>query len=102
MMFRMRQEERADHIYTALTALASPDRPDRLALIGRAAIAINKEDGASALEMLRAAMEGMVLSSRQAVLHLMKAQALMLEGREGEARAARDEYMFLAEKRNNG
>lgn len=96
MMLRMGQEERAGCIYAALAGLASREHPDRLALAGMAAVAISEGRGAEALEHLRAAMSGAHLSSRQAVLHLMKAQAFWLEGRREEARAALDEYLFLA------
>lgn len=98
MMLRMGQDERAERLYAALAALAPEGRPDRHALTGLAAVAINRGDGARALDCLRAAMEGAALSSRRAALHLMKAQALWLEGREAEARAARDEYLFLVGK----
>ncbi|WP_294446098.1 hypothetical protein [uncultured Mailhella sp.] len=95
MMLRMGQEDRAARIYAALASLATPENPDRLALAGTAAVAISEGRGAKALEALRGAMGGAPLSSRQAVLHLMKAQAFWLEGRKEEARAALDEYLFL-------
>ena len=93
MMLRMGQEDRAGRIYAAL---APQQAPDRLALAGLAAVAISRGNGAAALESLRGAMSGAVLSSRQTVLHLMKAQAFWLEGRREEARACLDEYLFLA------
>lgn len=96
MMLRMGQQDRAGRIYAALAALAPQNAPDRLALAGLAAVAISAGDGAGALEALRSAMSGAALSSRQAVLHLMKAQAFWLEGRREEARASLDEYLFLA------
>ena len=40
-------------------------------------------------------MDGAVLSSKHAALYFMKAQALRLEGRNVEAEAAKDEYLFL-------
>ena len=98
MLFRMGQEGRAQTIYEGLAALAPAHKPDRQALAGLAAIAIDKGEGAKALELLRAAVEGAVLSSRHAALYLMKAQALWLEGRTAEAEAARDEFLFLKEK----
>ena len=98
MLFRMGQEERARKIYAGLVSLAPEGKPDRNALTGLAAVAISRGEGASALEYLRAAMEGAALSSRRATLLLMKAQALWLEGRTAEAEAARDEFLFLKEK----
>lgn len=96
MMLRMGQIERAGRLYDALVHLAPEGSPDRLALAGAAAAAIGEENGAKALEALRGAMGGAALSSRKAVLHLMKAQALWLEGRREEARASLNEYLFLS------
>ena len=96
MMLRMGQLVRAGRIYAALAALSPRENPDRLALAGMAAVAISEGRGAEALEDLRGAMSGVHLSSRQTVFHLMKAQAFWLEGRKEEARAALDEYLFLA------
>jgi len=98
MLFRMGQVNRAHKIYAGLSASTPQNRPDRRALIGLAAIAIEKGEGAKALDYLRAAMQGMALSSRHAALCLMKAQALWLEGRKAEAEAARDEFLFLRGK----
>ena len=95
MLFRMGQESRARRIYAGLSALSSEKKPDRKALIGLAAIAVENGEGAKALEYLRSAMDGAVLSSKHAALHFMKAQALRLEGRNAEAEAAIDEYFFL-------
>ena len=95
MLFRMGQEKRARKIYAGLAALAPEKKPDRMALAGLAAIAIESGEGGRALEYLRAAMDGAVLSSKHAALHFMKAQALWLEGRTAEAEAAKDEYLFL-------
>ena len=57
LMFRMGQETRARKIYAGLNALAPHEKPDRKALTGLAAIAIEKEEGAKALEYLRAETE---------------------------------------------
>ncbi|MBQ4615346.1 MAG: hypothetical protein IJB29_01330 [Mailhella sp.] len=102
MLFRMGQEDRARKIYAALASLAAAGRPDRHALTGLAAIAIERGEGAEALEYLRAAMDGAALSSKKAALFLMKAQALWLEGRTAEAQAARDEFLFLTEQNSRG
>ena len=102
MLFRMGQEERARKIYAGLVSLAPEGKPDRNARTGLAAVAISRGEGASALEYLRAAMEGAALSSRRATLLLMKAQALWLEGRITEAQAARDEFLFLSDRTSKG
>jgi hypothetical protein len=41
-------------------------------------------------------MKGAPLSSREVTLHLLKAQALWLQGRKEEAQVARDEYLYLS------
>ncbi len=96
MLYRMGQEERAGRLYRGLLALSGSSRPDKLACAGLAAIDIGRGDGASALAHLRPVLSNVVLSSRQAVFLFMKAQALWLERRETEARAALNEYLFLA------
>ncbi len=95
MFFRMGLMERAGRIYDGLRALSSPGQPDRLALAGLAAIALEKGNGATALGYLRQILGAGALPSRQAVFLLLKAQALWLEGRKEESRAALDEYLFL-------
>ena len=49
MLYRMRQEGRARRIYAGLAALSPAQKPDRKALIGLAAIAIENGEGAEAL-----------------------------------------------------
>ena len=95
LMFRMGRGDSATRIYGTLVTLS--DGSDRRALAGLAALDIERGDGARALAHVRAAMDG-PLSTRDAVLYLLKAQALWLEGRQAEARAARDEYIFLVGK----
>ncbi len=96
MLFRMGQEERARRIYDGLRALSSPGHPDRTALAGLAAIAIGRGDGGAALKFLDRAIEEGALPSRHAAFFFMKAQALWMEGRKAESRAALDEYLFLS------
>ena len=94
LLLRMGLYDRAGRVYAAL--VADPDQVDRLAHAGLAATELERGEGRTALEQLHAAMSGGALSSRQAALHLMKARALWMEGRKDEARAAVDEYLYLA------
>ena len=96
MLYRMGQEERAGRLYRGILAMSGDGQPDRLACAGLAAIDIGRGDGASALKNLRPVLSNAVLPSRQAVFLFMKAQALWLEKREPEARAALNEYLFLS------
>ncbi len=101
MLFRMKREESARTIYEALSSLAPSGQPDRLALAGLAAIALGKGKGAAALNFLKPVLAGKALSTRQAVFHLMKAQALWLENRKEEARSALNEYLLMTGRERN-
>lgn len=102
MMLRMGRHESARRIWAALASLAPASRPDRHALTGLAAVAIEQGDGARALDCLRMVMEGTALSSRKAPLLLMKAQALQLEGRLVEAQAVCEEFIFITDNAQKG
>ena len=103
LLFRMGLEERAKRVYEAIAELSKPgDADHRLALTGLAAVAIEAGDGAAALAALRDVMKGRSLSTRDAALWLMKAQALWMQGRREEAAAARDEYLHLCGRRAGG
>jgi len=95
MLFRMGLDERAGRVYAALAATEREDAPDRKAHAALAAVAIRRGDGEKALAELEKAMGG-GLSTRGAAMLLMKAQALWIAGRKSEARAAVDEYMYVA------
>lgn len=96
LLFRMGQEARAKRIYEAIAELSEPGSADwRLARAGVAAIAVETGDGTTALAALRDAMKGASLSTRDAALWLLKARALWMQGRREEAKAARDEFLYL-------
>lgn len=95
--FRMGRNDAAKRIFTAILA-ASPDEVDHLSRQSHAllaAVAIEDGKGEAALRHLHAAMDGVLLSSREAVLHLLRARALWLLERRDEARDAVQSYMFL-------
>ena len=96
LLFRMGQGERAARIYEAIAELSDPESSDwRFAQEGIAAARIELGDGEAALAAVKAAMKGRSLSTKEAALHLMKAQALWLMGRKDEAQASRDTYIAL-------
>ena len=96
LFYRMGLEDRARRVYEALAELSEAGTADRrFACAGLAAVAIESGDGPEALVRIREALSGGPLSSRDAALHLLQAQAFWLEGRQDEARAARDEYLRL-------
>ncbi|MBQ3892348.1 MAG: hypothetical protein ACQGQP_00300 [Desulfovibrio sp.] len=101
MLFRMGQEERAQRIYDGLRALSVPGHPDRMALAGLAAIAIDRGDGAAALKFLDRVLDDKALPARRPAFVFMKAQALWLEGRKAEARAVLDDYLAVAKAEGN-
>ncbi len=102
LMFRMGREESAERLYKGLLALSENSRADADARAGLAAIAIEKGDGAAALAYLAPVLKNAALSSVQAVLLLLKAQALWLEKREAEARAALNDYLLLSAGKKEG
>lgn len=96
LLFRMGMEDRARRIYDAIAELSVPGSADyRFARAGLAAVAVEAGDGAAALAALRDAMQGGQLSTRDAALWLLKAQALWQQNRREEAAAARDEFLYL-------
>ena len=100
LFFRMGHMERAGRVFAALAALADPEHPDLQAIAGLAAVALEQGRGKEALEYLRAVMESetykeRVLSSKQAVFYLMRAQALWMEGRREEAQSMVETYLHL-------
>lgn len=97
LFFRMGFGERAKRIYAAIADLSAPGSADyRFAKAGVAAAALDLGDAAGALAALKDIPRADTLSSKEAALHLLRAQALWRLGREEEARAARDEYLRLA------
>ena len=100
LFFRMGHMERAKRVFAALAALAEPKCPDLQASIGLAAVALEQGRGKEALEHLRSVMENGTfkdrgLSSKEAVLYLMRAQALWMEGRREEAQDMVETYLHL-------
>ncbi|MBO5658642.1 MAG: hypothetical protein J6S08_04320 [Duodenibacillus sp.] len=97
LFYRMGMEERAKRVYAALAELSEPGSSDyRFAMAGLAAVAVELGDGDEAFARVKEAMKGGPLSSRDVTLHLIKGQALWLQGRKEEAQAARDEYLYLS------
>lgn len=105
MYLRMGELERAGRLFSALVALAgsrsenegapAPDALDRLAYASLAAVELEHGDPGSALDHLRTAMDGRVLSSREAALHLLRARALWRQDRRDEARQAVEAFIAL-------
>ncbi len=96
LFFRMGLGERAKRIYAAIAELSEPGSSDyRFAKAGVAAVDIELGNGAEALASIKEILRGQTLSTREATLHLLKAQALWQLGRREEACAARDEYLRL-------
>lgn len=105
MYLRMGELERAGRLFTALIVLAgdgagnsgatAPDLLDRLAYASMAAVDLERDDPGAALDNLHKAMDGRVLSSREAALHLLRARALWRQDRREEARQAVDVFIGL-------
>lgn len=96
LFLRMGMDERARGIYEALAELSAPESSDwRFAHAGVAAVELELGNARAALEHLKQAIKSGPLSTKEAALHLLKAQALWQMGRRDEAQLARDEYLRL-------
>lgn len=96
LFFRMGMDERACGIYEALAELSAPDSSDwRFAHAGMAAVELEIGHARAALEDLKKAIKSGPLATKEAALHLLKAQALWQMGRRDEAQLARDEFLRL-------
>lgn len=96
LYYRMGRLDAARRVYEALVALSPEGSQDaRAAQAGLAVVALEAGEGAEALKHVKSAFGTGPLSTRGAALHLVKAQALWLEGRAEEARAALEDYERL-------
>lgn len=93
LYYRMGRLEAARRVYEALAALSPENSAEsRAAHAGLAVVALESGDGGEALGHVKSAFGSGPLSTRATTLHLVKAQALWLEGRAEEARAALEDY----------
>ncbi len=98
LYYRMGRIDSAVTVFAALAAQA-PEPADAVtlrALATLAAIETERGNGEKALQLLHRVMDGRTLSTRHAALHLLRARALWQQGRKDEARAAVNEYLYLA------
>lgn len=96
LLFRMGFDQRAERVYEAIAEMSDPQSSDyRYAQTGLAAVEIEIGNGEKALAAVRKAKKGGPLSSREASLWMLEAQALWLQGRKEEAAVARDQYLYL-------
>ncbi len=103
LYLRMGRHESARRTFAAIAALLPDDAPKaEVSLVYRnlAAVAMAEGDGAAALDHLHKALDGMVLTSADAALHLLRAQALWQQGRHDEAQGAVETYRHLTGDRS--
>lgn len=98
LYYRMGRLDNAATVFAALDRLAPEgmDAISRRAAATLAAIETDRGNAEKALRLLHRAMDGQPLSTRHAALHLLRARALWQQGRKDEARAAVNEYLYLA------
>lgn len=98
LYYRMGRLDNAATVFAALDRLAPEgmDAISRRAAATLAAIETDRGNAEVALRLLHRAMDGQPLSTRHAALHLLRARALWQQGRMDEARAAVNEYLYLA------
>lgn len=112
MYLRMGELERAGRLFAALIAVSGErtgssgtpglDFLDRLAHASMAMVDLERDDPGAALDNLHKAMDGRVLSSREAALHLLRARALWRQDRREEARQAVDAFIGLGGRLDGG
>lgn len=106
LYLRMGELDRAGRLFSALLALgqetdSGQDMPSwvqglvRLAHASLAVVELERGNARASLEHLHQAMDGQVLSSRHAALHLLRARALWQQGRQDEARLAVEAFVHL-------
>ncbi len=98
LYYRMGRLDNAATVFAALDRLAPEgmDAISRRAAATLAAIETDRGNAEKALRLLHRAMDGQTLSTPHAALHLPRARALWQQGRKDEARAAVNEYLYLA------
>ena len=98
LYYRMGRLDNAATVFAALDKLAPEgmDAISRRAAATLAAIETDRGNAEKALQLLHRVMDGQTLSIRHAALHLLRARALWQQGRKDEARAAVNEYLYLA------
>ena len=98
LYYRMGRLDNAATVFAALDKLAPEgmDAISRRAAATLAAIETDRGNAEKALQLLPRVMDGQPLSTRHAALHLLRARALWQQGRKDEARAAVNEYLYLA------
>ena len=94
LYYRMGRLDNAATVFAALDKLAPEgmDAISRRAAATLAAIETDRGNAEKALQLLHRVMDGQTLST----LHLLRARALWQQGRKDEARAAVNEYLYLA------
>ena len=98
LYLRMNLWDKAKRTYKALIAQAKGKGINPKVYIALASIALEENNGKEALKCLTNATNNMTVSSKNAVIFLMKAKALWLEDRKDEAKNAVYEYLYLVEK----
>lgn len=91
LYLRMGHYERAKTLFAALEALDSSDLQTQRSL---AVINLELGDGEASLEHINRAIKE-PLSTRDAILYLVKAKALHLLGRENEAKVATEAWLAI-------
>ena len=94
LYYRMGRLDNAATVFAALDKLA-PEGMDAISRRAAATLAAI-ETAEKALQLLHRVMDGQTLSTRHAALHLLRARALWQQGRKDEAKAAVNEYLYLA------
>ncbi len=92
LFLRMGFWDKAERAYKSLVATSEHVQPR--VYMALAFIALEKNDSRNALHFLHLAMQDLVISSNNAVIFLLRAKALKMEGRGEEAQNAIAQYAY--------
>ncbi len=95
MFLRMHLWDKAEKTFLAILANSPDGSPCRLSQVALAAAYLEQNEYKKALVYINEALENIPISSKNAILLLMKAKALWFENRQEEARQIVDEYVYL-------
>ncbi len=101
LFLRMGFLDKAERTYKTIIAISPVEQIQPRLYLALAYIALEKKASREALNFLHLAMKDMVINSKNAVVYLLRAKALNMEGRMDEAKGAIDQYSYYIASDNN-
>ncbi len=94
LFLRMGFLDKAERTYKAIIAMNKNNPVQARIYMALAYISLEKKASREALQYIHLAMQDMPISSKNAIVYLLRAKALKIEGRNEEAQKAIDEYTY--------